>query len=146
MAYILKLLAKLKDASPEEIERQGNALIDLMAGNTELRSKRELVEKFIKEHLPNIDDSEDVEEVFDAFWTEERKKALDAISTEEKLNAEKLEKVIGNYLFTEKKPLRDDVIGMMEKRPSLKERGPTAERLINKVLSFVETFISGMAA
>ncbi len=146
VAYILKLLAKLKDASPEEIERQGNALIDLMAGNTELRSKRELVEKFIKEHLPNIDDSEDVEEVFDAFWTEERKKALDAISTEEKLNAEKLEKVIGNYLFTEKKPLRDDVIGMMEKRPSLKERGPTAERLINKVLSFVETFISGMAA
>lgn len=146
VTYILKLLAKLKDASPEEKERQGNALIDLMAGDTQLRSKRELVERFIKEHLPSIADSDDVEEVFETFWTEERKKALDAISEEERLNPDKLEKVIGNYLFTEKKPMRDEVIAMMEKRPSLKERGPTAERLINRVLSFVETFISGMAA
>ena len=145
VAYILSLLAKLKNASPEEQEKQRKSIIDLIAGDTQLRSKRELIEKFIHENLINIKDSDDIPHKFETFWNEERKQALQELSKEENLNPEKLEKIIGNYLFTEKTPMRDDIISMVTKRPTLKERGKTAERITQKILSFVETFISGIS-
>ena len=144
VAYILKLLAKLKDATPEEHDKRKKALIELVSGNTQLRSKRELIEKFIHENLPEIEDSDDVPEEFNKFWDEERINAIKALSTEENLDLEKVEKVIGDYLFTEKLPLRDEIIGTMKTRPRLNERGKSAERVTDKILNFVETFISGI--
>ena len=77
--------------------------------------------------------SADVNEAFDSYWTEEKRKALIALSEEEGLDQGGLEKVLGNYLFTEKTPLRDEIIGIMETRPSLRERGTVAERVIDKI-------------
>lgn len=145
VTYILKLLAKLKDASPEEQKRQTKAIVDLMAGDAQLRSKRDLIEKFIQENLPRIEDSEDIQDEFESFWNEERKAALEKLSEEEGLNTQKLEQVIGTFLFTEKYPLRDEVIGMMHQRPVLKQRSSTAQRITDRILNFVETFISGIA-
>ena len=74
----------------------------------------------------------------------ERLLAIEKLSENEDLDSEKLQEVIGNYLFTEKKPLRDEIIGMLNKRPSLKERKTVAERVTEKILRFVETFINGI--
>jgi len=144
VSYILKLLASLKNATEEDHEKQKQAIVDLISGETQLRSKRDLIEKFINENLPHIDDSDEIPEEFDTFWNKERKVALEKLSNEENLNIEGLQKVIGNYLFTEKSPMRDDVIGMIKERPSLKERASTAERITEKILQFVETFINGV--
>jgi type I restriction enzyme R subunit len=67
-----------------------------------------------------------------------------ALSEEEGLDPERLEKILGNYLFTEKPPMRDDIIDIMEKRPSLRDRSTVAERVIGKIRAFVETFIDGV--
>jgi len=144
VSYILKLLAKLKNASRAEKVRQEKALLDLISSEAQLRSKRELIEKFIQENMPLIEDPEDIPEAFENFWDSERKSALDQLSKDEKLQYDRVEEVIGDYLFTEKKPLREDVIGMMVERPSLKERASTAERVTQKIMDFVETFISGI--
>ena len=145
VAYILRLLAKLKDAPPGEQEKQQKVIAELVAGDAQLRSKRELIEKFIQHNLPRIDDSDDVPTEFERFWDVERKQALRLLSDEENLDEGKLEKVIGDFLFTEKTPLRDDIIGMMHERPALKERRKTAERIIARIKKFVDTFISGFA-
>ncbi|MCA1759009.1 MAG: restriction endonuclease subunit R, partial [Bacteroidales bacterium] len=145
VSYILKLLAKLKDATIEEQEKPKKSIIETVAGDPRLRSKRELIEKFIYENLPHIDDSDDIPDEFFNFWTKEREQAIQRLSEEENLDADKLQQVIGDYLFTEKKPLRDDIIGALKKRPTLKERGKTAERITNKILLFVETFINGIS-
>ncbi len=145
VSYILKLLAKLKDATLEEQEKQKKAISEIISGDAQLRSKRELIEKFINENLPQVPDSDDVPEAFESYWDVERKQALLKISEEESIEAEKLQDAIGKYLFTEKKPLRDEVIGMLNKRPSLRERATVAERITGKILAFVETFISGIA-
>jgi type I restriction enzyme R subunit len=144
VAYILKLLAKLKDASEEEQAAHKKAIIEIMSGDAKMRSKRELIEKFIHENLPHIDDSDNIPEAFENYWSKERLLAIENLSKEENLNAEKLQAVIGNYLFTEKQPLRDEIIGMMNKRPSLKERKTVAERVTDKIIGFVETFINGI--
>lgn len=145
VAYILKLLAKLKDATPEEHGKQRKALLEIISGDAELRSKRELIEKFIQQNLPQIADSDDVPEAFETYWDNERRLALHTLSEEENLDKDKLENIIGKYLFTEKKPLRDDVVSLLNERPPLKQRGTIAERITGKILDFVETFISGIA-
>ncbi|MEX2633673.1 MAG: type I restriction endonuclease subunit R [Balneolales bacterium] len=145
VAYILNLLARFKDAAPEDREKQHKSILELMAGDAELRSKKELIEKFIRENLPEITDSDDIADEFESFWKAQRKLAFDALSNEENLDANRLEEVIGEYLFTEKPPLRDDVIGMMNKRPALKQRAGAAERITRRMRGFVETFVSGVA-
>ena len=60
------------------------------------------------------------------------------------MDLEGLQKVIGDYLFTEKTPQRDDVVAIMRERPKLKERGTITERIIEKIKAFVETFIDGV--
>ncbi|NDK56821.1 type I restriction endonuclease subunit R [Pontibacter fetidus] len=146
VAYILKLLAKLNTASEEDKERQKKAILDTLTGEATLRSKRELIRKFIEENLPRIEDIDDIPEQFENFWAREQMAAFEKMSKEEQLDPVKLQAVLGNYLFTERTPLRDEVLGMLPAKPKLLERKPIAERITAKMLSFVETFISGMGA
>ncbi|MCE3296026.1 MAG: deoxyribonuclease HsdR [Crocinitomicaceae bacterium] len=145
VSYILKLLAKLKDSAIEEQEKQKKKIADILTGDTRLRSKKELIEKFIRENLPAIEDSDNIPEAFELFWINERIAALKQISLEENLDLEKLESAIGNFMFSGKIPLRDEIIAMMNVRPSLKERASSAERITNRILSFIETFINGIS-
>ena len=145
VSYILNLLSTLKNSPVDEHEKQKKKIIEIISGQSDLRSKRELIEKFIDENLPHIEDSDNIPEEFEKFWDKERSEYIDRLVDEERLDKGKLEKVIGDYLFTEKEPLRDDLIDMLDKRPSLKERSSTSERLKNKIVDFVETYITGVA-
>jgi len=144
VVYILTLLAKLTESKPKEQAQQRKAISDMLASETQLRSKKELIEKFIEENLPLIRDSEQVTDAFDSFWTIEKRKAIETISKDENLDFKKLVDVVSNYLFTEKEPLRDEVIAVMNERPSLKNRASISERVLTKIKDFVETFIDGM--
>jgi type I restriction enzyme, R subunit len=142
--YILKLLAKLKTGSKKQQEKAKKEIVDLLTGELQLRSKRELIEKFIEENLPHIDDVEEIPNAFEAFVDEEKQAAIKTLATEEKLEVDKLKKVIGDYLFTERKPLPDQIVNMLEVKPKLLERSSIVQRVTDKIVKFVETFISGM--
>ena len=60
VAYILKLLAKMNDSEGDGKAKQKKTIMDMLTGEIELRSKRELIEKFIEEHLPKIDDIDSI--------------------------------------------------------------------------------------
>ncbi|WP_394749329.1 type I restriction endonuclease subunit R [Spongiimicrobium salis] len=144
VAYILELLAGMKDTTTEEKTKKEKAINDLLEGEAHLRSKRELIERFIQEQMPLIADAKDIPAVFATYWTAERKKALVAMCASESLVPEKLEEVISDYLFTEKEPLRDDVLGALEKKPSILQRKTVYERILGKITKFVETYITGL--
>ncbi|MCB9344368.1 MAG: type I restriction endonuclease subunit R [Lewinellaceae bacterium] len=146
VAYILKLLSALHEAAEEEREKQRKAIIDLLGGEAQLRSKKELIEKFINENLPRIKDVETIPEEFDTFWNSERANALAALCSEEKLIPEKLQTVIDNYLFSGRTPLRESVVATLEVKPKLLERKSIVERVIAKILEFVDTFDDGMGS
>ncbi|MDR2228739.1 MAG: type I restriction endonuclease subunit R [Flavobacteriaceae bacterium] len=145
VAYILGLLAKLKDSKKrDEQEKQEKAISDLMNSTTQLRSKKDLIEKFIAKNLPFIPNSDNISEEFENFWTDEKQTALAAISDELNLDIIKLQEIISNYLFTQKLPLRDEIIGLMKERPSLKDRKEKSEIIKSKITDFIDTFIEGM--
>jgi len=57
------------------------------------------------------------------FWTIEQQKAFEELCTSEKLNPERLQTIIGDYIFYERLPLRDDIVETLETNPnSLKEK------------------------
>ncbi len=142
--YILKLLARLKTGSKKQQEKARKEIVDLLASEMQLRSKRELIEKFIDENLPHIDDADDIPHAFESFVDEEKKIAMQQLCTEEKLSFDKVNAVIGDYLFTERKPLPDDIVSMLEVKPKIMERKTVVQRVTDKILNFIETFINGI--
>jgi type I restriction enzyme, R subunit len=145
VTYILKLLAALKDTTKEDKVRKQKEIIDLLTGEANLRSKRELIEKFILENLPVIEDTDTIPEEFDKYWNEEQQKAFNQLVAEENLSADKTHKLIENYLFAEREPLRDEVLDLIEgEKPSVLVRKKLGDKILNKIVGFVETFINGV--
>ncbi|RYD97109.1 MAG: type I restriction endonuclease subunit R, partial [Sphingobacteriales bacterium] len=118
---------------------------NLLGTEANLRSKRELIEKFIKENLPVLEDAGAITDAFDQFWSNEQQKAFNALVSEEKLSPERTQALIENYLYADQKPLRDEVLELLEgEKPSVLLRKKTGERILQKILDFVETFINEM--
>jgi len=145
VAYIIQLLIKLKSQKQKDTTKAEQEIFNLLSTEATLRSKRELIEKFIQENLPVIDDTDDVAPEFDKYWNEEQQKAFTKLVTEENLSPEKTEKLIEDYLFAEREPLRDEVLELVEgEKPSLLQRKKLGDRILKRIMDFVETFINGM--
>lgn len=142
--YILRLLANYKAATTEEKERIKKTITNLLASEVNLRSKRELIEEFINDNLPEINNAEDIPDEFETFWSQKQKEAFEKLCREENIPQEKLTDIIGDYLFTQRTPLPDTIIGLLETKPKLLERRSIVERITNKILNLVDVFIDGM--
>lgn len=146
VAYILRLLAKYYEANAEEKAKINKQISDLLAGDIQLRSKRELILEFIEKNMPEISDSAMIEDEFEIFWSRKQKEAFEKLCLEENIPPEKVTEIIGEYLFTERKPLPNTIIDLLETKPKLLERKPIVERITDKILNFVDVFINGISA
>lgn len=145
VAYIIQLLIKLKSQTQKDTTKAEKEIFNLLSTEATLRSKRELIEKFILENLPVISDPDNITPAFEQFWNEEQQKEFSKIVQEENLSAEKTEKLIEDYLFAEREPLRDEVLELIEgEKPSLLHRKKLGDRILKRIVDFVETFINGM--
>lgn len=146
VAYILKLLAKLKLTKKTQQAKQKKAILDLLSGEHQLRSKRELIEKFIEENLPRITDADNIPDEFEKFWEEQRLEALNTICQAENLDQKQFSNLIDTYIFNGQEPIKDDVFKCLEHRPSVLKAREIGERIIEKMKKFVEVFVRGVAA
>ena len=145
VTYIIQLLIKLKSQTQKDTTKAEKEIFNLLSTEATLRSKRELIEKFILENLPVISDPDNITPAFEQFWNEEQQKEFSKIVQEENLSADKTEKLIEDYLFAEREPLRDEVLELIEgEKPSLLERKKLGDRILKRLLDFVEIFINGM--
>ncbi len=146
VAYIIQLLIKLKSQTQKDTTKAEQEIFNLLSTETTLRSKRELIEKFIQENLPVIVDTDEVAPAFDNYWKEEQQKSFSKLVTEESLSPDKTEKLIEDYLFAERQPLRDEVLELINgEKPSLLQRKKLGDRILKRIMNFVETFINGMS-
>lgn len=141
--YILKLLARLVDAGESKKTALIKNIIDTMSADAVLRSKRELITKFIEKNIPEITDSENVESEFQDFCSKEESAAFNKVCEEEGLDSQKLRALVDNYLFTGQKPRREEYVGAMKTAPKILERDSMIKRVSQKLNKFIETFIEG---
>ncbi len=147
VAYILKLLAQLKgEKTPTAAAAQKKAIIDLLGGDILLRSKRDLIQKFIDENMPNIKDGDDIEDEFEKYWQDEKVLALGKLCEEEHLDKAQFKALIDAYIYSGREPIKDEVFQCLDNRPSVLQARSIGDRIIGKMKDFVEVFVKGMMA
>jgi type I restriction enzyme R subunit len=144
VAYILQLLAQLKESKTADAAAQKKAIIDMLSGDVELRSKRELIEKFIEENLPYISDLDAIQDEFERFWHEEKILALSKMCEEENLDQKQFKALIESYTSYGREPLRDDIFKCLDNRPSILKAREIGERILDKMKEYVQVFVEGM--
>ena len=145
VAYILQLLSKLKQTdSEEDYQYQYKSLMQIIGGDPNLRSKQELIDKFIQENLPNVKSAEEVDDAFVAYWEVEKEKATKQMADEENLVPERLKDIVERMIYNNQDPLREDIVSTMAKPPSVLQRKKVIPRLTEKLKDFVNTFYGGI--
>lgn len=119
-------------------------LMDLLGSDVQLRSKRELIEKFIEDNLPEIDDADNIQDEFEKYWQEQKVLALAKLCDDEHLDKEQFKALIETYIFSGQTPLRDEVLKCLGNRPSILQAREIGERIIGKMKEYVEVFVVGM--
>lgn len=144
VSYILRLIARMIGADEEKQIELKKMVDDTMANTAELRSKRELIQKFIDGTLPSITDSSDVETEFAEFVSEEQVKAFQAMCQEEGLDAERTQALLDHYVSTGRIPRNHDLGEVLVKQPSILQRESILQKIKSRITTFIETFIEGI--
>jgi type I restriction enzyme R subunit len=146
VAYILNLLREIKADENSGVnstpiaEKQLAEIMDLVASNTQLRSKRDLIEKFIRQNMPTLEANDDVGEAFKTYWDQEKEAILAAICAEEGLDRTKFEKLVNYLNFSGQNPLRDDIVAALNVQPRILERRKVVNRVLERLIGFIRTF------
>ena len=144
VAYILNLLISLNKLDPEEAKKRQKEIIDLVAGEVQLRSKRALIEAFIEENLPKLKPNENVIQAFEDYWDANKNEAFSKLCAEERITPKALERLLNNYTFANRLPRDQEIVISLEYKPKILERKPVIARVADKIKAFIDTFIEGM--
>ncbi len=139
VAYILRLLAKYLDSDVAIQAEQRKNIINIIAGQEHLRSKRELIEEFIDSHLMGLA-AEDIDGEFERFWEDQKAGAFGELCKEENLHEEEVRLVVETYLYDQRKPLGDDISKTLQTKPKLLERKKIIPRVLDKIMEHIEKF------
>ena len=139
--YIIQLIAGLKNISSEAVrQKKTEDILRIFDRDVKLRKKKDLIRKFIENNLPKIHKADDVEKSFTEFWNSERSTVLKEISKSEDIPLEKIEDLIGEYLYTQKLPKGQDIVDLLPEAPKILERQNIIDRIKKALENVVDTF------
>lgn len=139
--YIIKLLVGLKEVTSDTVrQKKVDEILKVFDRDIQLRKKKELIQKFIKENLPNVVRSDEVEKEFDKFWQSERSHALRQVAEDEHIDIEAFQNLIGEYVYSQKAPLSDDIINLLPEAPSVLKRQGIVDRIKGAIVDIVDIF------
>ena len=144
VAYILNLLVSLDKLEPDEAKKRQKEILDLVAGEVQLRSKRKLIEEFIEKTLPALKANENVISKFETYWGEHKTSAFKQLCDEENIAPDNLEKIIHEYEFANKFPRKNVIKSALTYQPKVIESKSIVERIAIKIRDFLDTYIEGM--
>lgn len=144
VAYILNLLVSLNKLPPEEAKKRQKEIIDLVAGEIQLRSKRQLIEEFIESNLAKLKPNEDVIGAFENYWSNHKQAAFKKLCEDENIVPEKFAKVLQTYEFQNRLPRDGEIVEALSFKPKILERKGILERVADKIQDFINTFVEGM--
>jgi type I restriction enzyme R subunit len=128
------------ESEKADYEKRKADILELLNKETQLRSKRDIISKFIDIRLPTIQPEDNLIKVFNEFWNQEKIEAIKQICKDEDLNEEKFHQIISEYNFTGKEPLRETVFSACNQKLKLKERKEVYPRIIDKLRNLVTKF------
>lgn len=144
VGFILRLVAQMVGASESKQKEIRQTIDGLMRSDSELRSKRELIERFLQNNLLNIEESGDVEREFYEFLDAERRAEFEKLCRENGIDKAKAERVVARYLSGGHKPRDHELNDLLIEQPRLLELDSIVGRLRDGLRKFLSTFIDGV--
>ena len=144
VTYILNLLLTLSKLNPEEAKKRQKEIIDMVAGEVQLRSKRLLIEAFIEDNLPKLKPDDNVITEFEGYWTKHKQDAFAQLCADESIKPEQFDKLLQTYHFANRMPHEREIVTALSFKPKILERKTILARVSNKIQDFINTFIEGM--
>ena len=139
VSYILRLLAKYRETDVAKHAEYKKSIINTIAGQEHLRSKRELIEEFIDSHLMGIA-VDDIDDEFEKFWDAAKVGEFGTLCEDEGLVEKEVRAVVETYLYDQRKPLADDIAKTLQTKPKLLERKKIIPRVLDKIMEHIEKF------
>lgn len=138
VSYVLNLLKELDIDSPT-FDKDKEFILDTMERSHELHSKIDLIERFIEHTIPQIQDKDKIECHFENYIDKEKKKAVDNLVAEEKLDQDITRNIIAEYEFSGK--IRNDIIKeSFTEKLGLKARRSKLQRIKDLIVELVDKF------
>ena len=138
VSYIIQLL---KDLNPKDssFDKDIKHIHDLMSTSHELRSKAELIERFIQENIVESDGNIDIDEELPNFFEKEKNKEIEEIIETENLSEDKLNEVIEEYEYSGKF-YNDKINESFIEELGFLERNEKINLLKTKIIDLVDKF------
>jgi type I restriction enzyme R subunit len=145
VVYILKLLDQIQKGPQDKGNKGGSQkamqdVLDMLGKEVQLRSKRELIENFMNEYMPNLAPEQDLQDIFIGYWHQEKRKAIHAFCQREGLNKELVYRMMDEYNFTGKDPLREQVFSALAYKPKLLERKNIYSRILKDFKDIIHQY------
>ena len=138
--YIFKLLGRIAVASTMSKEQLTKELLLKVGADERLRSKLELIKKFIATQLEQLDDPDNTETAFRDFVAVERERELEAISSKYTINPTDLDSKLQLYWEANQSLSSNDLLKLMNHKPRINDRLAVGEQLLGRVVEFMQVF------
>ena len=125
----------------KKVNVKGELSATLLNSETQLRSKRELIERFIQDHMSDtVNRGGAVEEGFCNYWEEERNRAINTMQSDLGISTDNLIQMVEEFHFSGREPRHEDIVASLNQQPKILERRSIIQRVIDSIRNFVQTF------
>lgn len=139
VSYIINLLKDLDPNKPEEFKKDVKFIQDLIATSHELKSKAELIDRFIHENIVESGGNINIDEELPEFFDHEKSKEIKELSKNEHLSEDKVRDIIGEYEYSGKF-YNDAIKESFEEKLGFLERRNKVNLLKEKIVDLVDKF------
>ena len=119
---------QLREAPAVKQAEHKKNILNIIAGQEHLRSKRELIKQFMDSQLMSTE-VDDIADEFEMFSEEQKVSEFGLLCKEAGLVEDEVKAVVATYLYDQRKPLTDAIAKTLEVKPKLLERKDIIERV-----------------
>lgn len=150
LSYIIALLTSMNQLDHDNTEglkkakQQRRRIFELLHSEVSLRGKRPYIERFIDQKLPMLDPDADIGKAFSEYWLNERAIAFKNFEEKHGLKGKEFQSLVSQMMFSGKSPLADDIMQILEEKPTILRRRKTVEAIISGINGLVDVFDDGV--
>jgi len=93
--------------------------------------------------MDGLETEEQVLEAFDDYWESQKEEQLQSVCKEENLVSDSFKSLVERMIASNQEPRREDIVDVMESKPSLMQRKVVIPRIVEKAKNLVDVFYGG---
>lgn len=144
VSFIVRLMTQMIGADQSKQDEIKHLIDNHMKGEIELRSKRELIERFLQNNLPKIEQASDVEREFYQFVDQEKKLHFEKMCHDYQIDQARAEQIIARYLSSGHQPRDHEIDRALLIKPKILERDGVLAKIRETIRQFLQVFVDGI--